>query len=125
MSKKTGYVYWANSRKIDKTDKKSRRQYAIIRDNGKYVKVSKIRGFNENDKNKKRLYILDMKKYPLTKPSGVDNYVYSRRSDNKKLLSLQDKQVFDEKPVFKLNSHDAHNVLQTLFTSSRRKKGRR
>ena len=121
MSKKTGYVYWANSRRIDKTDKKPRRQYAIIRDNGKYVKVSKIRGFNENDKNKNRLYELDMKKYPLTKRSGVDNYVYSRRSDNKKLLSLQDKQVFDEKPAFKFSGRDTRRILE----HTKIKKGRR
>lgn len=122
MSKKTGYVYWANSRKIDKTDKKPRRQYAIIRDNGKNVGVVKIRGVNENDKNKNRLYELDMKKYPLTKRSGVDNYVYSRRSDNKKLLSLQDKQVFDAFPVFRLSSNDTHKAI---LHTRKNKKGRR
>ena len=121
MSKKTGYVYWANSRKIDKTDKKPRRQYVVVRDNGKYVKVSKIRGFNENDKNKNRLYILDMKKYPLTKPSGVDYYFFSHRSDNKKLLTLQDKQVFDIEPAFVLTNRDTRRV----FEHTKIKKGRR
>lgn len=110
MSKKTGYVYWANSRKIDGFDNKHRRQYAIIRDNGKYVKVSKIRGFNENDKNKNRLYELDMKKYPLTKRSGVDNYVYSYSS--KKPLRLNDNSIFDNEPSFKITSKDMYKVLK-------------
>lgn len=124
MSKKTGYVYWANSRKIDKTDKKPRRQYVVVRDNGKYVKVSKIRGFNENDKNKNRLYILDMKKYPLTKPSGVDKKIYFYRADNNKLLTLKDKQVFDEIPVFGLTGRDFHRTLKHVGLFEKRK-GRR
>ena len=112
MSKKTGYVYWANSRRIDGFDSKKRRQYAIIRDNGKYVKVSKIRGYNDNEKNKDRLYELDIKKYPLTKRSGVDRYVYSYRADNHKLLTLKDKQVFDVKPAFKFTSRDTRRILE-------------
>lgn len=62
-NKRTGNIYWANSRLIDKTDEKKRRQYAVVRDDGKNVKVSKIRGFNENNLNKSRLYELDNKKF--------------------------------------------------------------
>ena len=72
MKKRLGNVYWANSQKIDKSDSKKRRQYAVVRDNGKNVGVSKIRGFNGNKKNDERLFELNVDKYPLNKRSGVD-----------------------------------------------------
>lgn len=109
--KHTGEVYWANNTKIDPSDTKTRRQFAVVNDNGKNVCIAKIRGINNNSKNNERLYKLDEKKYPLTKPSGVDKKVYKTRADNKKLLMLNDKQVFDSKPSFKLSSHDTHNVV--------------
>lgn len=112
MAKRLGNVYWANSQKIDRSDRKSRRQYAIVRDNGKNVGVSKIRGFNKNKKNDERLYELDLKKYPLHKRSGVDKKVYSRRADNREHLRLEDNEVFDKTPSYKLSSHDTHRVLQ-------------
>lgn len=122
MGKRLGEVYWANSQKIDKTDKKIRRQYAITKDNGKNVGVSKIRGFNNNQKNNERLFEISSNKYPLTKRSGVDNKIYSRRSDNKKPLQLTDNEVFDKKPAFKLSSHDTHKVI---LHTSKNKKGRK
>ncbi len=122
--KRTGNVYYANSRKIDATDEKPRRQYVVVRDSGKYVSVSKIRGLNSNEKNSERLYMLDKNKYPLTKESGVDNYVYSRRSDNSRWLKLDDKEVFDIEKSFKLTSHDTHNVLVHTGQGGN-KKGRR
>ena len=124
MKKRLGEVFWANSQKIDKTDKKKRRQYAITKDTGKYVGVSKIRGYNENKKNEERLYKLDIKKYPLYKSSGVDKKVYTKRGDNKKLLCLDDNEVFDKAPVFKLSSHDTHRVLLHTGTIGN-KKGRK
>lgn len=124
IEKRLGEVYWANSQKIDKTDKKKRRQYAVIKDTGKYVGVSKIRGYNENQKNETRLYKLDIKKYPLSKQSGVDKKVYTQRSDNKKFLRLNDIDVFDKKPAFKLSSHDTHRVLLHTKTIGN-KKGRK
>ena len=123
MAKRLGHVYWANSQKIDKTDRKSRRQYTVTKDNGKYVGVSKIRGFNDNRKNSERLFELSVDKYPLNKRSGVDNKIYSFRVDNKKPLQLEDKEVFDTKPAFKLSSHDTHKVL--LHTRNKQKKGRK
>ena len=123
MAKRLGHVYWANSQKIDKTDNKSRRQYTVTKDNGKYVGVSKIRGFNDNRKNSERLFELSVDKYPLNKRSGVDNKIYSFRVDNKKPLQLEDKEVFDTKPAFKLSSHDTHKVL--LHTRNKQKKGRK
>ena len=122
MAKRLGNVYWANSQKIDKTDNKQRRQYAVVKDTGKTVGVSKIRGYNNNNLNDKRLYELDIKKYPLTKRSGVDYKVYNRRSDNKP-LRLEDKQVFDSTPTFKLSSHDTHKAIQ--HTKNWQKKGRK
>ena len=112
MKKQLGNVYWANSQKIDKSDRKKRRQYAIVRDNGKNVGVSKIRGFNGNKKNDERLYELSKDKYPLSKRSGVDKKVYSQRVDNHKSLRLEDNEVFDKKPSYKLSSHDTHRVLK-------------
>ncbi len=122
--KRTGNVYWANSIKIDATDKKPRRQYVVVRDSGKYVSVSKIRGVNANEKNSERLYKLDKNKYPLTKDSGVDKKIYSRRSDNCRPLKLEDRQVFDTDSSFKLSSHDTYRVLAHVG-NKQNKKGRR
>lgn len=112
MNKNLGNVYWANSQKIDKSDWKRRRQYAVVRDNGKNVGVSKIRGFNGNKKNDERLFELSKDKYPLSKRCGVDKKVYSQRVDNHKSLRLEDNEVFDKKPSYKLSSHDTHRVLK-------------
>lgn len=120
MSKRIGNVYWANSQKIDKTDNKKRRQYAVTKDNGRNVGVSKIRGFNDNKKSIDRLFELDMSKYPLSKPCGIDKKVYSKRADNNKLLRLEDNDIFDYTPSFKLSSHDTHRVL--IHTGSINKK---
>lgn len=120
--KRTGNVYWANNRKIDPTDEKERRQYAVVRDNGKNVEVSKIRGFNDNEKNNERLYELDQKKYSLSKRSGVDKNVYYQRADNKKPLKLEDKQVFDNNSSFKLSSHDLHRVIKHTNADNRKRR---
>ena len=112
MNKRLGNVYWVNSQKIDRSDRKRRRQYAIVRDNGKNVGVSKIRGFNGNKKNDERLFELRKDKYSLSKRSGVDKKVYSQRIDNHKYLRLEDYEVFDKKPSYKLSSHDTHRVLK-------------
>ncbi len=124
-----GYVFWAKSTKIDKTDKKPRRRYVVVRDSGNYVSVSKIRGCGDNKKNVDRLYKLNSDKYPLLKESGVDYKVYGRRSDNNKRLSLSDRDVFDSSEDFKLTSHDTHRVLvhtgQTGKKDTQRKKGRK
>lgn len=125
MKKRLGEVYWANSQKIDKMDNKKRRQYAVTKDNGRNVGVSKIRGFNDNPKNIERLFELDMSRYPLSKRSGVDKKVYTRRT-NKKPLRLEDFDIFDSSPAFKLNSRDTHDVLvHTGQTSNSQKKGRK
>lgn len=117
--KRTGEVYWANSRKIDKTDKKIRRQYAVVKDDGKNVKVSKVRGFNENVKNKERLMELDMNRYPLTKRSGIDKHVHTKKVTNEN-LRLEDKEVFDSKPSFKLSSHDTHRLIKHTTNKKRK-----
>lgn len=124
MAKRTGNVYWANSQKIDKSDTKVKRQYAVVKDNGRNVVVSKIRGFNDNPKNNTRLFELDKNKYPLSKRSGVDKKTYFQRVDNKRLLNLNDKEVFDEKVSFKLSSHDTHKVLMHTGVIKKTKKRR-
>lgn len=118
-----GNVYWANSQKIDASDQKPRRPYVVTRDNGKTVGVAKIRGYNNNPKNEKRLAEIDQEKYKLKKRCGVDKKVYTRRADTKQLLSLKDKQVFDEKPAFKLNNRDRRRVIR--HTSKNKKGGSR
>lgn len=125
MARRLGNVYWVYSQKIDKTDQKKRRQYAVTKDNGINVGVSKIRGFNNNEKNKDRLFELNIDKYSLSKPCGVDKKVYTRRADNKP-LRLEDYEVFDKTPAFKLNSRDTHKMLvHTGQISNKRKKGRK
>lgn len=121
--KHTGEVYWANNTKIDPSDTKTRRQYAVVRESKGNVKVAKIRGINNNSKNDERLYKLDEKKYPLTKPSGVDKKVYTYRADNKQLLRVEDKEVFDSKPSFKLTANDTHRVIR--HTNANNKKRRK
>lgn len=122
MAKKLGEVYWANSQKIDKTDSRKRRQYAILKDNGRNVAVSKIRGYNNNNKNLDRLYKLDEKKYPLSKPSGIDKKLYTRESTSNKLLRINDRNIFDSSPSFKLSSHDTHNAIRHTRTSTNKKR---
>lgn len=125
--KQVGNVYWTNSQKIDKSDTKIRRLYVVVKDNGKNVGVSKVRGFNNNPKSNDRLYELNKDKYNLSKRSGVDNKIYSRRVDNNKLLKLNDHEVFDKKAYFKFSSHDTHRVLKHVKTqwSNKNKKGRK
>ena len=48
--KHTGEVYWANNTKIDPSDTKTRRQFAVVNDTNGYVKVAKIRGVNDKFK---------------------------------------------------------------------------
>lgn len=122
MKKRLGQIYWANSRKIDKFDQKERRQYAVSKDNGLYIKVVKVRGYNENLKNNDRLFELDTEKYGLKKRSGIDYKEYSFRSDNRKLLNLEDREVFDNYPSIRLSSHDTHKMLSHIKLH---KKGRR
>lgn len=127
MARRIGNVYWANSQKIDRTDKKKRRQYAVTKDNGRNVGVSKIRGFNNNEKNNDRLYELSRDKYHLSKRSGVDKKIYTQRADTKMSLRLEDNEVFDKAPAFKLSSHDTHRMLTHIgsITKRKQKKGRK
>lgn len=124
MAKNLGKVFWANIKKIDASDNKTRRRVVVVKEKNKNVHVAKVRGFNDNVKNNTRLYELNQEKYSLSKKSGVDKKTYSRRADNKKQLSLLDNEVFDKKPDFILSSHDTHRVL--LHTGSiYNKKGRK
>ena len=122
MKKRLGEVHWAYSYKIDKTDK-PRRQYVVVQDNGKNVKVSKIRGFNGNPKNDCRLYELDRNKYPLSKRSGVDKFVHTYKANSKEKLSLEDIDIFDQEIAFKLTNRDTKRVIQ--HTKSRNNKKRK
>ena len=120
--KRIGNVYWANNNKIDPMDKKTRRQYAIVKDNGKNVEVAKIRGYNDNEENNERLYLLNQEKYNLDKKCGIDKKIYHQRADNKKPLKLEDRQVFDNKPSFKLSSHDTHRVIKHTNADNKKRR---
>lgn len=125
MSKKVGYVYYAKSQRIDSSDDKKRRNYVVVKDNGVYVGVSKIRGLNANSKNSERLYFLDKNKYSLSKESGVDKKVYTTKAKSKEKLSLSDSSVFDSNPSFKLSSKDTHGVLMHVNLRSGKKNKKR
>ena len=111
VPKKVGYVYYANSKKIDNSDYRDRKRYVVVKDNGFFVGVAKIRGYSNNSANDSRLYLLDISKYPLNKKSGVDKKVYTTKAGKSKKLSLYDRSVFDKESDFKLSSKDTHRVL--------------
>ena len=67
------------------------------------------------------MYELNRNKYPLSKRSGVDKKIYSQRIDTKSSLRLEDYEVFDKFPAFKLSSHDTHRVLTHTGSITKRK----
>lgn len=117
-----GYVYYANSKRIDASDKKVRRRYIVVKDNGRNVGVSKIRSKHANLSNARRILSLDRNKYPLkADESGVDERVYTTYSNSKEKLILSDYSVFDREADFKLSSKDTHKVLQHVRLRSGKK----
>lgn len=114
-----GKVFRGRTKYIDPEIKRER-NYVVVRDNGKFVSVAKIRSAKKlDDRGKdvnKKLYVLDQKKYPLSKPSGVDYQRYSKNRMSNKNLALSDRNVFpEEKERFSLSSHDTYCVVRHTF----------
>ena len=73
-----GKVYRGTTKYIDK-DTKLERNYVVVKDNGKFVSVAKLKSIKkENDK---ALFEIDFKKYGLTKRTGVDFQRFDKKSN--------------------------------------------
>ena len=120
-----GNVYFGKTRYID-FDKKPRRRYVVISDDGKRVKVAKLTSLDEKKEADNRF--LPIKSYPgLKKKTAVYQSLYSRNRITKKPLSVSPKNgVFDEKPVFALDDEDFQRADRHVIKRGIRakKKGR-
>ena len=110
-----GKVYRGKTKYIDK-ETKPERHYVVVVDDGKRIKVAKLKSikiFDENGKNAdKALVEINATRYGLKKRTGVDFQRFDKNRMSGKSLTLQDKDVFPEdKERFTLNSKDKHNVL--------------
>lgn len=112
-----GKVYRGTTKYIDK-DTKPERNYVVVKDNGKFVAVAKLKSVKkENDK---ALFELDFKKYGLVKRTGVDYQRFGKNRMSRKPLSLEDRKVFPEgRERFKLSSHDTYKAIK--HTEKRKK----
>ena len=126
-----GKVYRGKTKYIDK-ETKPERNYVVVVDDGKRVKVAKLKSikiFDENGKNAdKALVEINATRYGLEKRTGVDFQKFSTNRMSGKSLTLKDKDVFPEdKERFTLNSKDKHNVLvhTKSINDPKRKKGKK
>lgn len=130
-SKKTkvGKVYRGKTKYIDK-DTKPERNYVVVYDDGKRVRVSKLKSikiFDENGRNAdKALVEINSERYGLDVRTGVDFQTFGKNRMSKHPLKIEDSDVFPEgKERFKLNSKDKHNVLvHTKIVADPKKKKR-
>lgn len=112
---KVGKVYRGKTKYIDK-ETKPERDYVVVYDDGKRVRISKLKSikiFDENGNNAdKALVEINHSKYGLKMRTGVDFQVHSKNRMSNKDLKIDDKRVFpEEKEKFSLNSKDKHKVL--------------
>lgn len=112
---KVGHVYRGKTKYIDR-ETKPERNYVVVVDDGKRVKVAKLKSikiFDANDRNAdKALVEINATRYGLEKRTGVDFQRFDKNLMSNKPLSLKDRRVFPEgKERFVLNSKDKHNVL--------------
>ena len=126
-----GKVYRGKTKYIDK-ETKPERNYVVVVDDGKRIKVAKLKSikiFDENGKNAdKALVEINATRYGLEKRTGVDFQKFSTNRMSGKSLTLKDKDVFPEdKERFTLNSKDKHNVLvhTKSINDPKRKKGKK
>ena len=126
-----GKVYRGKTKYIDK-ETKPERNYVVIVDDGKRIKVAKLKSikiFDENGKNAdKALVEINATRYGLEKRTGVDFQKFGSNRISGKSLTLKDKDVFPEdKERFTLNSKDKHNVLvhTKSINDPKRKKGKK
>lgn len=121
-----GKVYRGRTKYIDR-DTKSERNYVVVFDDGKRVKVSKLKSikiFDENGKNAdKALVEINQDRYGLKLRTGVDYQVFDKNRMSKKPLSISDKRVFPEqKERFVLSNRERDRVLIHTKQIKRKKK---
>ena len=105
-----GKVYRGTTKYIDK-DTKPERNYVVVKDNGKFVSVSKLKSVKKD--NDEALFEIDFEKYGLAKRTGVDYQRFDKNRMSKKPLSLEDRKVFPEgQERFKLSSHDTYKAIR-------------
>lgn len=125
-----GKVYRGRTKYIDK-ETKPERNYVVVVDDGKRVKVAKLKSikiFDENGRNAdKALVEINATRYGLVKRTGVDFQKFGKNKMSGKPLSIKDIDVFYEaKERFKLNSNDKHKVLvHTKVVNDPKKKKKR
>ena len=127
-SKKTkvGKVYRGKTKYIDK-DTKPERNYVVVYDDGKRVRVSKLKSikiFDENGKNAdKALVEINSERYGLNVRTGVDFQRFDKNRMSNKPLTTTDKSVFPEsKERFTLSKRDTDKVLYHTGVKKRNKK---
>ena len=115
-----GKVYRGRTKYIDK-DTKPERNYVVVKDNGKFVSVAKLKSIKK-DKDS-ALFEIDFKKYGLAKRTGIDYQRFDKNRMSKKPLSLGDRKVFPEgQERFKLSSHDTYKAIK--HTQKRKSRGK-
>lgn len=124
ISNNVGKVYRGRTKYIDK-ETKPERNYVVVVDDGKRVKVAKLKSikiFDENGRNAdKALVEINATRYGLVKRTGVDFQVFDKNRMSNKRLKLDDKQVFPEQSSrFSLGGHDKDRVLHHTGIKKRR-----
>ena len=90
---------------------KPERNYFFVKENGKFVSVSKLKSIKKD--NDEALFEIDFKKYGLAKRTGVDYQRFDKNRMSKKPLSLGDRKVFPEgQERFKFSSHDTYKAIR-------------
>mgnify|MGYP000756356262 FL=1 len=123
-NKNVGKVYRGRTKYIDK-ETKPERNYVVVLDDGKRIKVAKLKSikiFDENGKNAdKALIEINATRYGLEKRTGVDFQTFSNNRMSGKPLQLRDKKVFpEEKERFKLGSHDLARAIRHIKRKSKK-----
>ena len=123
---KVGHVYRGRTKYIDR-EPKAERNYVVVVDDGKRVKVAKLKSikiFDKNGKNAdKALVEINATKYGLSKRTGVDFQRYDKNLMSGKPLSLKDNRVFPEKAErFVLSRRDCDKVVYHTGVKKRNKK---
>lgn len=123
-----GNVYRGRTKYIDPEPKKER-NYVVVLDDGKRIKVAKLKSikiFDENGKNAdKALVEINARRYGLEKRTGVDFQTFDKNRMSGKRLNVKDKKVFPEdEKRFKLSKRDTDKVLYHTKTKKRNKEKR-
>lgn len=121
-----GKVYRGVTKYIDPETKKER-NYVVVLDDGKRIKVAKLKSikiFDKNGKNAdKALVEINATRYGLQKRTGVDFQTFGTNRMSKKTLSVKDKKVFPEdKERFALSKRDTDKAIYHTGIKTRKRK---